>query len=75
MVSELLNFYLDIYEHKIDENEGIEKERKRVEVFSFIVSTLLMLNGDDEQQRNKRQYQLFNIQENQRTVTFLNQMI
>jgi hypothetical protein len=73
MISEHITFYLDVYENKIDEKEGIEKERKRVEVFSFIVTTLLMLNGDDD--LSKKPYELFNILENQRIVSFFNQMI
>ncbi|MFS8160242.1 MAG: hypothetical protein ACMG6E_08555 [Candidatus Roizmanbacteria bacterium] len=75
MISELLNFYLDIYETKIDEKEGIEKEKKRVEVFSMIVSTLLLINGDDEPHRSSRQFHLFNTIENERVFKFLNQMI
>jgi hypothetical protein len=51
------------------------KEKKRVEVFSFIVQTILLFNGDEGQSRHQREYQLFTLSENPRITEFLTQMI
>jgi hypothetical protein len=60
IVSDILEFYIEIYQSKLE--GAADKEKKQVDVLSFIVETLLLLNSDSlNSATSKREYQIFSI--------------